>query len=376
MTIVTSRVLDLQDSIYSYRQILDDIRTDLGMDTPEFKQQFSQDHVLPHGYLERRHQYLWLLNVRREYAEYLRALMKKQGRPAIGIPIFIDDPANDTDGNTSFRLKHVSIGSEKFDRDHYFDKEQHQGKEIVYLHAHSKSGYQFWIVAWDTRQDNLVLTISTWIIDHDTAQERNTLYLARTYTFSEVPDYDITYDPEFKNVPPLVRYSASLTKVSDVTRRLAFTTAKEVTRHNSDDWVLVAAPYGITETMSRVRYMLEQFDVTGILETMKDRYFKVQWFRLMAKLFWSDNDVDAYLRTADRLGEHGILKHDWFRPITTHPRDAEQYDEHRQRFEEVRKPYNIWANRFWQALNGVDVDLSEEVEFPEYPLHEPSPDSE
>lgn len=374
LMILQDKVLNIQDSIHTYEDIISDIKEELGMNTPEFKLQFSIDKQPPDDFRPRRAKYKWLLKVRRTYINYLRDILNKRGQPAVGIPIFIDDSTNYSDEHTTeFRLKHLSVGSERFTRQYYIDKPNFRGTEVVYTHKPSKSGYQFWIVMWDIAKDILTLTVSTWIVDHNLARKRDTLYFARSYTFTEVPEYD---PASTEGAPSPINYSPSLTSTSERIRALAFATAKEVTSDSPVDegWVLTAAPDGINETMNRMRYLIEQFDMSGILRTMNDAYFKEQWFRQLASLFWKDNDVSQYLRTTDRLAESGILKHSWFQPNTTYPRDKEKYERNREEFKEVRKAYSIWADRFLDAFNGREVDLSEDVEFPAYPLHEPSPD--
>lgn len=280
-----------------------------------------------------------LFLIRNGYKNYLERILRF-GAAAPGVPIIIAD---------DLRFTHACIGPEDFDRS-WFEPQVPGGTHTVWV---SKGdGFQWWIMTW-TWKDNLIrIQVSHWVIDHDEVLKRNTIYLSRTYLFTER-----TIDDTQSMTPDMIVMCEGMRCVPKTHKELTFKNAKHALRHEKEQWPLVLAPYGMFSVRKRIDSLVRRFDFSGIIPAWLDRQFKMEWSRRVLHAMYPAKTG----RTIRKINDEGFLLDLWYHPHPSYEKDIEK---HKEDWDKVVAAYDDWQQRFYDAMHGKGARIDNLPEFP------------
>lgn len=280
-----------------------------------------------------------LFLIRDIYGRYLERILRF-GAAAPGIPIIIAD---------DLKFERACIGPEDFDRS-WFEPQIPGGTHTVWVSR--GTGFQWWIMTWTWKNDLIRINVSHWIVDHDENLKRNTIYLSRTYLFTER-----TADDTQSMTPDMIVMCEGMRCVPRSHKELTFKNAKHALRHEKEQWPLVLSPYGMFTIRKQIDSLVRRFDFSGIIPTWLDRQFKMEWSRRVLNLLypegtqWSINDID----------EEGFLLDLWYMPVPSYEKDMEK---HKEDWDKVVAAYEDWRDRFYEAMWGKGARIDNLPEFP------------
>jgi hypothetical protein len=273
------------------------------------------------------------------YSNYLRSAMKK--RPGPGYPIWLVED--------SFMLNLLHIGPRRINRA-WFEERPNGGTEIVWTHPYKEEGYQWWILSWKWSKKLLTTTTTHWMIDHDEDLKRSTVYFTRGFVFTE--------DPHMGDYPDkLATQNTILDRVSERHRRRVMDLARHATQHDTDEWVLTLATYGLFHTMEKLHNMIQKLDVGNLTEYWIDKEFKAFWFRRVLDALY---DKEDWRPSRDQIDFDGLLKDAWYIPKQEHFLDRERFERVYQEWVKFREWY-MMAHKVYLGVVRDERPFSEMV---------------
>lgn len=237
------------------------------------------------------------------YASYLREVQRRQPGGK-GYPVWLIED--------SFHLEKFEIGPKTLDRA-WFESRTPGGTEIVW--AHQDRGYQWWILTWIWNHKLLTVSVTHWMILHDSELKRNTVYFTRGFTFREDPVTSKYRDR-------LVDSNTNLGKVPKSHRERVMKLARHATQDNKEDWVLVLAPYSLFGTIFDLHNLIKRLDFFDLHQYWLDTQFKRFWLSRVLKALWADVENPP---RQDQIDFEGLLKDTWYIPNTEHFLDRERF---------------------------------------------------
>lgn len=253
------------------------------------------------------------------YANYLREVQRRQPGGK-GYPVWtVED---------SFHMEKLELGPMTFNRAWFTEGTRvNGGTEIVW--AHQGKGYQWWILSWRWARKLLTVTVTHWMILHDSELKRNTVYFTRGFTFREDPT-------EGMHRQNLVDTNTNLGKVPEHHRNRVMKLARHATSDNDDEWVLTLAPYSIFGTIFDLHNLIKRLDFFDLHQYWLDREFKRFWLSRVLKALWADTEIPLSQRQIDF---DGLLKDTWYIPNTEHILDRERFQRIYKEWIEFREWY-------------------------------------
>lgn len=254
------------------------------------------------------------------YANYLREVQRRQPGGK-GYPIWLIED--------SFHLEKLEIGPKTLKRDWFTEGVRvNGGTEIVWPHPHKDVGYQWWILSWRWNHKLLTVSVTHWMILHDSELKRNTVYFTRGFTFREDPTMGKYRDE-------LVVTNTNLGKVSDHHRNRVMKLARHATQDNKEDWVLTLAPYSLFGTIFDLHNLIKRLDFFDLHQYWLDKEFKRFWLSRVLKALWAGE----WTPKQEQIDMDGLLKDTWYIPNTDHFLDRERFQRIYQEWVKFREWY-------------------------------------